>query len=95
MAHWERGVRLLLRPSEHLLLILEGSSLRHDRRRSPPPKAPTPASSGNASLAPSGLSAGEGSRVILAIVGHKDHAAGESGRSMLHTLSLPLRAKLL
>jgi hypothetical protein len=87
MADWERDVRSLLRPSEHLLVLLEGSSLRHDR----PPPAPHPKTSPPTSLditsaAPSGPL--EGLRVVLVIVGHDDRAIGESGRLTRPTFSL-------
>jgi hypothetical protein len=86
-AHWERDVRSLLRPSESLLLILDGSSLRHDRlgRRSPRPEAPPSTFLDDTSLASLGPS--EGSRVILAVVGHDGLAMGESGRLILDTFT--------
>jgi hypothetical protein len=78
MADWERDVRSLLRPSEHLLVILEGSSLRHDRLPlDPHPKAP-PTSFDDTNVTSSGPF--EELRVVLAIVGHDDRALGESGR---------------
>ena len=43
MAHWDREVRSLLRPTEHLRLILVGTaSLNHPRIRFPKTKEPPP-----------------------------------------------------
>ena len=79
MADLERDVRSLLRPSEYLLVILEGSSLQHGRSPlAPHPKASPPTSSDDKSLASSGPF--EGLRIVLAIVGHDDRTMGESGR---------------
>jgi hypothetical protein len=88
MAHWERDVRSLLRPSEHLLLVLEGSSPPHGWAESENSKAPPPISSDKASLG----SSSDGSRVVLAVVGHiMNQAMEESGRSMLNNLPLSFR----
>lgn len=73
MVHWERNVRSLLRPSEHLLLTLEGSYLRHHGRES----------DSDASLESS-----EESHVILAIVVHVNQVTEESGRSIINTFAL-------
>ena len=87
MAHWERDVRSLLRPSEHLLLILEGSFLRHGLKGDS--EASSPTFSGDTSLG----SSSEEARVILAIVTHADHATGESGRLILDAFAPPSCAK--
>ncbi|KAI0292853.1 hypothetical protein BC826DRAFT_1105265 [Russula brevipes] len=80
MVHWEHDVRSLLRPSEYLLLVLEGSHLRHhDLERDS--KAPSPTSFNDADME----SSYEESRVILAIVGHMSRATGESGSVFLYT----------
>ncbi|KAF8491842.1 DNase I-like protein, partial [Russula emetica] len=79
MVHWERDVRSLLRPSEHLLLILEGAFLRHGLKGDS--EASSPTFVGDASLG----SSSEEPRVILAIVVHVDHAIGESGSVFLYT----------
>jgi len=83
----ERDVRSLLRPSEHLVLILEGSHLRRGGQRDP--KAPPPISFDHTTLG----SPSEESRVILAIVGHVNHAREANGRSILNTFALSLSAK--
>lgn len=90
MAHWGRDVRSLLRPSEHLLLVLEGSSLPHasGRAESEDSKAPPPISSEEANMGSS-----EEPRVILAVVGHMNQAKEESGRSMLNNFTSSFRAK--
>ena len=89
MVHWERDVRSLLRPSEHLLLILKGSFLRHglkgDSEESPPTFAD------DTSLG----SSSEEARVILAIVVHVDHATGESGRLIINAFAPPSCVKHL
>ena len=87
--HWEPeyDVRSLLRPSEHLVLILKGSHLRRGGERDP--RAPPPISFDHTNLG----SPSEESRVVLAIVGHVDHAREVNGRSILDTLVLSLSAK--
>jgi len=89
MAHWGRDVRSLLRPSEHLLLTLEGSFLRRglksDSEESPPTFV------GDTSLG----SSSEEARVILAIVVHVHHAMGEPGRLIMNTFTPPSCAKHL
>jgi hypothetical protein len=81
MAHWERDVQSLLRPSERLLLTLEGSYLPHgwetDSEASPPGMGSPP----------------EEARVILAIVEHVNRAMGESGRLILDAFALSFYAK--
>lgn len=42
MAHWEREVRSLLRPSEHLRLILVGTALLNNLPRTRIPKTREP-----------------------------------------------------
>jgi hypothetical protein len=78
MAHWERDVQSLLRPSERLLFTLEGSYLQHGLESDS--ETSTPISPDKTSLGSS-----EETPVILAIVGHVDHAMGESGRLILDT----------
>lgn len=88
MSHWERAqaVRSLLRPSEHLLLLLEGSFPRHgsesDSEASPATLV------GDTSLGSS-----EETHVILAVVVHVDHAIGESGRLIINAFAPPPCAK--
>jgi hypothetical protein len=72
-------VQSLLRPSERLLLTLEGSYLQHDLEGDS--ETSLPISFGDTSLG----SSSEETRVILAIVGHVDDAMGESGRLILDT----------
>lgn len=79
MVHWKRNVRSLLRPSEDLLLIFEGSFLRHGLKSDS--EASSPTFDGNTSLE----SSNEETRVILAVVVHVDHATGESGSVFLYT----------
>src|SRR5260370_30781764 len=74
MAHWERAVRSLLRPCEHLLLVLEGSPLPRGLKSDS--EASLPNSFGDTSLG----SSSQETRVILAVVAHVNHAVGESGR---------------
>lgn len=83
MVHWKRVVRSLLRPSEHVLLILEGSFLRQGLKGDS--EASSPTFVGDTSLG----SSSEETRVILAIVVHVDHAIGESGRLIINA-SVPL-----
>jgi hypothetical protein len=89
MVHWERDVRSLLRPSEHLLLILEGAFLRHGLKGDS--EASSPNFVGDASLG----SSSEEPPVILAIVVHVDHAIGESGRLIINAFAPPSCAKHL
>jgi hypothetical protein len=89
MVHWKRNVRSLLRPSEHLLLILEGSFLRHGLKSDS--EASSPTFVGDTSLG----SSEEEARVILAIVVHVDHAMGESGRFIINAFAPPSCAKHL
>jgi hypothetical protein len=77
MGHWKHNVRSLLRPSEHLLLILKGSFPRHGLERDSEVSPPTFVSD----TSPGSFS--EDTRVILAIVVHVDHAIGESGRLII------------
>jgi hypothetical protein len=70
-------VQSLLRPSERLILVLEGSYLPHGEERDS--DASPPISSGD--INPE--SSSEETRVILAIVEHVNHAMGESGRLIL------------
>ena len=91
MPHWhwepERYVRSLLRPSEHLVLILEGSHFYRGGERDP--KAPPPISFDHTTLG----SPSEESRAILAIVEHVDHAREANGRSILNAFALSLSAE--
>lgn len=86
--HWEpeHDVRSSLRPSEHLVLILEGSHLHRGGERDP--KAPPPISFDHTTLG----SSFKESRVILAIVGHVNHARETNGRSIFNTFALSLSA---
>jgi len=68
------------------VLILEGSHLRRGGERDP--KAPPPISFDHTTLG----SSSEESRVILAIVGHVNHARETNGRSILNTFALSLSA---
>jgi len=80
MAQWdwepEHDVRSLLRPSERLLLVLEGSHLRPGEESERDSEASPPISFDDTNLE----SASEESRVILAVVGHVNHAMEEYGR---------------
>jgi hypothetical protein len=89
MVHWKRDVRSLLRPSEHLLLILKGSFLQHGLKGDS--EASSPTFVGEARLG----SSSEETRVILAIVVHVDQAVGESGRLIINPLAPPSCAKHL
>lgn len=89
MVHRERDVRSLLRPSEHLLLILEGFFLRHGLKSDSEASSPTLV--GDTSLE----SSSEETRVILAIIVHVDHAVGESGRLIINTFAPPSCAEHL
>lgn len=83
MVHWEHDVRSLLRPSEYLLLVLEGSHLRHhDSEKDSKSLSSTFFNDTDME------SSSEGSHVILAIVGHMNRATGESGRSILDIYAL-------
>jgi hypothetical protein len=82
----ERDVRSLLRPSEQLRLILEGSYLRPGGERDPDLKAPSLISSDDTNPVPPS----EESCVVLAIVGHLGHATEEYGRSILNTFAMSL-----
>ena len=93
MAHRHReikhDVRSLLRPSEQLLLILEGLYVRPGGERDSDLKAPLPISSDDTSL----VLPSEEPRVVLAIIEHVDHAMEEYGRSILNTFTLSFSAK--
>ncbi len=82
-------MRSLLRPSERLLLVLEGSHLRPGGESERDSKASPPISFDDTSLE----SASEESRVILAVVGHVNHAMEEYGRSLLNIFLLSSSAK--
>ena len=85
MVHWERDVQSLLRPSERLLLTLEGSYLPHGSEGESEALAPGDANPGSLSEEPS---------VILAVVEHVNRAtSGESGRLILDAFALSLEAK--
>lgn len=89
MGHWKRNVRSLLRPSEHLILLLKGFFLRNGSKSD---SEASPATAvGDTSLG----SISEDIRVILAVVGHVDRAVGESGRLMINAFTSPCCAEHL
>ena len=81
MMHGERDVRSLLRPSEHLLLTLKGSTLRRGSEGNT--ESETTQTPVGDSIS---RSSSEDTHVILAVVGHVDRATGESGRLIFHII---------
>ncbi|KAI0258569.1 Endonuclease/exonuclease/phosphatase [Gloeopeniophorella convolvens] len=75
MSHWQHDVRSLLRPSEHVHLILEGTSS---------PEKDLSQAATQASLSEINLASSEEWGVVLAVVGHVEQASGETGSVFIY-----------